>query len=148
MKRLFLILFASLSFSLFSQTNKVGLGIILGEPTGLSAKMWTSETNAFDASLAWSVNGRNDALHLHADFLKHKFGLIDVKKGKLPLYFGLGAKIVMANDPVIAVRIPLGISYIFSDAPLDAFLEIVPILNLIPSTEFEVDPAIGMRYYF
>jgi len=148
MKKIFFVLLSFLALNSFSQSSNFGLGLIIGEPTGLSAKYWTGESTAFDGSLAWSVNGRYDAIHLHADFLKHKFGLISVDKGQLPLYFGLGAKVVMANDPVIGIRIPLGISYIFDGTPLDAFFEIVPVLNLIPSTEFDVDGAIGLRYYF
>jgi hypothetical protein len=141
-KFVFILLFSSLIS--FSQTHKIGVGIIVGEPTGLSAKIWTTDKNAFDASLAWYY----DALYLHADFLKHSFGIIDVNKGQLPLYFGIGAKVVMANDPLIGLRIPLGASYIFSDAPLDIFFEVVPVLNIIPSTEFDVDAAAGIRYYF
>ncbi|MBN2486419.1 MAG: hypothetical protein JXB34_10640 [Bacteroidales bacterium] len=149
MKKLSPILSFFLSLNAFAQEGKFGLGIIVGEPTGLSAKVWTSQTNAFDAALAWRVNHRyGDALQLHASFLKHSFGLIDVEKGRLPFYFGIGAKVILANDPLVGVRIPLGISYIFADAPLDLFLEIVPVLNLIPSTDFDVDGGIGIRYYF
>lgn len=148
MKKLTFILFLFCTLSIFSQTDKIGVGIIVGEPTGISIKKWTSRTNAFDAALAWSVYHNYSALHLHADFLKHSFGIIDVNKGSLPLYFGIGAKVVMANNPVVGIRIPLGISYVFGDAPLDAFLELVPILNLIPSTDFEIEGGVGLRYYF
>jgi hypothetical protein len=148
MRKTFVILLFFIPVLTFSQNNKIGVGIIVGEPTGLSAKIWTTDKNAFDASLAWSVTGHYNALHLHADFLKHSFGIIDVNKGQLPLYFGIGAKVVMANDPLIGLRIPLGASYIFSDAPLDIFFEVVPVLNLIPSTVFDVDAAAGIRYYF
>jgi hypothetical protein len=148
MKKICFLIFALLAANTFAQDGKVGLGIILGEPTGLSAKIWTGKTTAFDAAAAWSFGTDNGSLHLHADFLKHKFGVLDVNKGQLPLYFGLGAKVVLANDPVIGVRVPLGISYIFADGTFDTFLEVVPVLNLIPSTDFDVDAAIGLRYYF
>lgn len=39
-----------------AQDHGFGMGIILGEPTGLSAKAWTSNDNAFDFALAWSFN--------------------------------------------------------------------------------------------
>ena len=35
----------------------VWLGIQLGEPTGLNAKLWTGRSNAFDFTLAWSFEG-------------------------------------------------------------------------------------------
>ena len=36
-----------------AQQRKFGLGVIIGEPTGLSAKLWTSSVNAFDFGLGW-----------------------------------------------------------------------------------------------
>ena len=48
----------------------LGLGIILGEPTGISFKSWLSTTTAFDMAAAWSFVDE-DALHLHGDYLVH-----------------------------------------------------------------------------
>ncbi len=38
-----------------AQERKFGLGVMIGEPTGFSAKLWTSNSNAFDFGLGWSV---------------------------------------------------------------------------------------------
>jgi hypothetical protein len=35
-----------------AQDHGFGMGIILGEPTGISAKLWTSRDNAFDFAAA------------------------------------------------------------------------------------------------
>lgn len=43
---LMLIIFGCLAGSSFGQNGDIGLGIILGEPTGLSAKLWTAKTTA------------------------------------------------------------------------------------------------------
>src|ERR1041384_2381931 len=40
-----------------AQERAFGLGVIVGEPTGLSAKLWTSSTNAFDFGLGRSIGG-------------------------------------------------------------------------------------------
>jgi len=48
----------------------------------------------------------------------------------------------------LAVRIPVGIDYLFSDAPVDIFLEVVPMLDLIPKTKFQFNAALGARYFF
>ena len=147
MKNILLIpAFLLFSISLFSQDSGFGLGVIVGEPTGLSAKMWTSERTAIDAGLAWSFIGAG-YLHLHADVLAHSFAL-DVDRGQLPLYIGLGGKILMANNPEVGVRVPLGIAYLFDAAPLDIFLEIVPVLDLIPATIFNLQGGAGIRFYF
>ncbi len=74
MKKTILIIFIVISaIGLFAQNSGLGVGMILGEPTGLSAKMWTGKMTAFDAAAAWSF-GDEGALHLHADMLFHNFG--------------------------------------------------------------------------
>jgi hypothetical protein len=124
-----------------------GLGIILGEPTGVSAKLWLTDRTAVDAAAAWSFSDEA-AFHLHADYLFHNFDLISVEKGKLPVHFGVGARVKFENKSKFGVRIPIGLTYIFDGAPFDLFVEVVPILDLIPDTEFEANAAIGARFFF
>lgn len=135
-----------LSLSVLSQSSGIGLGVIIGEPTGLSAKMWTSEKTALDAALAWSLVG-NGYIHLHADMLMHSFA-IEVDQGQLPVYFGIGAKLDLASNLGLGVRVPFGMAYLFESAPIDIFIELVPILNLIPATTFSIEGGIGIRYFF
>ena len=99
---------------------------------------------------AWSF-ADNAGLHLHADYLVHKFDLIPVEKGSLPFYFGIGGRIRFAEgngDDRIGIRIPVGLDYIFADAPLDIFLELVPILDLAPDTDLDFNGAVGIRFFF
>lgn len=131
-----------------AQDSGFGLGIILGEPTGLSGKLWIGNSVAVDGAAAWSF-GKKSALHLHADYLVHSFGLFGVEKGKLPLYYGIGGRIKFKDgDDKVGIRIPVGIDYLFANIPLDIFLEIVPLLDLTPSTEFALNAGIGIRYFF
>ena len=147
MKKLFLILLAcTVSLFVIGQDKGFGFGVILGEPTGLSAKLWTSQKTAVDAGAAWAlVNG--GFIRFHADALVHSYAL-DVDKGKLPLYLGVGGKIVLSDNLGIGVRIPFGIAYLFESAPLDIFLELVPTLELLPATGFGFEGGIGVRYFF
>ena len=139
-----------------AQDHGFGMGIILGEPTGLSAKAWTSNDNAFDFAIAWSFNNyhhdndyHNDGdVLLQADYVWHFFNTISVSSGKLPVYVGVGARVVLADDPSIGIRIPVGIDYLFANAPIDIFLELVPILDLSPATDFGIGGGIGIRYWF
>jgi len=43
---------------------------MLGEPTGVSIKSWFNRQSAFDIRAAWSLSGRNKAVHLHTDYLR------------------------------------------------------------------------------
>ncbi|MBN2174625.1 MAG: hypothetical protein JW731_10860 [Bacteroidales bacterium] len=146
-----LIIFISIALiysdSLFSQKSGFGLGIVIGEPTGISGKYWTSRTTALDGAVAWSFN-HSGSFYLHGDFLKHHFDVINISEGQMPLYYGIGAKVILADDGILGAHVPLGIAYLFEGAPLDIFLEIRPGLNLLPATEFDMSGGIGVRYYF
>jgi hypothetical protein len=141
---LFLLFFVSI---VNAQSSGPGLGIIVGEPTGISFKYWTGSTTAFDAALAWSFTDEG-AFHIHGDYLFHNMRLISVPDGMLPFYYGIGARIKTANDTKFGIRVPLGLAYLFQTAPIDIFLEIVPILDLTPKTNFAINAALGARYFF
>jgi hypothetical protein len=150
MKKIFgliILFFILIQFNTHAQDRGFGLGIILGEPTGVSGKLWTSGTNAFDFAAAWSFSGNGNLL-LQADYVWHIFRLIPVPEGKLPFYVGVGGRVVFSDDATIGVRVPLGLDYMFSNAPVDIFVELVPILNLAPSTDFDFNGGIGARYWF
>lgn len=129
--------------------DRVGLGIIVGEPTGVSLKIGRTGRNAIDFGFAWSLQDDND-LHIHGDWLYHDFDLISVERGSLPLYFGIGGRVKFREnrDDDIGVRFPVGLSYIFESSPFDVFLEVVPVLDLAPDTEFDFNAALGGRFFF
>ncbi len=136
-----------------AQGEGFGVGVIVGEPTGISFKAWQTPTTAIDAAVAWSFAGR-DAFHLHADYLIHNYRIIKLRRGKIPLYFGLGARLRLKdashtnNDINLGIRIPIGLAYLLPNSPLDLFLEVVPIMNLIPATELDLNAAFGVRFFF
>ena len=131
----------------FSQNKKIGAGIILGEPTGFSFKYWLTEKTALDAGLDWSFVDEN-AFQIQADYLIHNFNLFKFPEGKLPFYFGIGGRIKFSNDVKLGIRVPLGITWIFNDESFDVFFEAVPILDILPETDFTISAAIGGRYFF
>jgi hypothetical protein len=138
-----------------AEGGSFGLGIIIGDPTGLSAKLWTGNNTALDAAVAWSFlgndgnNNHNRVLHVHADLLFHNFSLFNVDRGRLPLYYGIGGRIKFHEDNNrIGIRIPVGLEYIFEGNNVDMFLEVVPLFDLTPETEFGFNGGIGIRYFF
>jgi len=143
---IFLAVFLSLN-SATAQESGFGIGIILGEPTGISLKNWLGANTALDFGIAWSFTN-NGSLHLHADYIIHNFNLFQVKKGKLSLYYGIGGRFKSEKKERFGVRAPVGLCYVPEKAPLDIFLEIAPLLDLAPATEFGLTGGIGIRYYF
>lgn len=133
-----------------SQQSGLGVGVMFGEPTGLSFKGWISERSAIDGGLGWSF-AHEGSVHIHVDYLYHFYNVFDTPR--LPLYIGVGGRIKLQNtknnsDMRLGVRIPFGISYQFAEAPLDIFFEIAPVLDLNPSTSGSVNGALGVRFYF
>jgi hypothetical protein len=129
--------------------NSMGVGVIIGEPTGICAVKNISDSNSLAAALAWSLDS-NSSLHLHADYLFHRNDLLP-----LPFYYGIGGRVKLVEDnnndetdAHIGLRIPLGVTYLFPDYPVDCFFEIVPLFDLLPGTDFDLNAAIGIRYYF
>jgi hypothetical protein len=144
-----------------AQQRKFGLGIIIGEPTGISAKLWTSSENAFDFGLGWSYGGdrigRNNyyydsgeqRVHFHMDYLWHSFTAIRSTE-RFPLYYGVGARLNTGAgyEDSFAVRGVFGIAWMPRTTPIDIFIELVPSLQLSYGTGFGIDAGVGIRYYF
>ena len=150
MKRSFGILIflaAVLPGLLSAQQKDFGVGAVLGEPAGVSVKKWLGVRTALDGALAWSF-ANEGAFHLHADYLVHNFSLIQVSEGKLPVYYGIGARIKSEQEFTVSARLPVGISYLFANSPIDIFFEVALLLDVVPSSKFGVNSGIGARYYF
>lgn len=132
----------------FSQDRGFGLGILLGEPTGMSMKGWVSSSTAIDAGVAWSFH-HEGSFHLHADYLFHSFDVFKTQD-KIPLYYGIGGRIKTGRnqDTRLGLRMVVGVDYLFQHAPFDIFVELAPILDLTPATEAQVNAGIGGRFWF
>lgn len=156
------ILLVSLPLMVTGQANaqgqndpgRFGLGIMIGEPTGITGKYWMSSRNALAGGIAWSYRGhpdrrgRTNNLHLHMDYQAHNFELFNVEQGMMGFYYGVGGRLRSGPNANIGVRIPLGLNYLFATNALEIYFEIVPILDLMPATELEGNGGIGLRYYF
>jgi hypothetical protein len=142
-----------------AQDHGFGIGIILGEPTGVSAKLWTSKINAFDFGLGVGLggdrikyNGRynnSGRVHFHMDYLWHSFNAISSSE-RFPLYYGIGGRFNTGGgyDGSFGVRGVFGIAWFPHATPIDVFVELVPVLQITPSTGFGIDAGLGIRYFF
>ena len=133
---------------------KRSVGLILGAPTGLSAKWWVKPSMAWDAAVGWDISG-DGFFYLHADYLLHNRDMIRkmdleaaVTEGDLLFYYGLGVRVEAGDDSRLGGRLPLGLEYFFADVPLEGFIEIGPLLDLLPKTAFRLQGGVGIRYLF
>jgi len=92
----------------------------------------------------------HDSFHLHGDYLWHAFDLVPVNYGKLPLYFGVGGRVKVPDEGEsrVGVRLPVGVSFLFQNAPVEVFAEIAPVVDVAPATQLRFNGGVGIRYYF
>lgn len=142
-----MVAFAASAPPAFCDWKGFGAGIILGEPTGITIKQWTARTTAIDVAAAWSLE-RDGAFHVHADYLIHSFRVFSPRKGSLPVYYGIGGRVLSQKKNRAGIRFPVGLAYLFDRTPLEIFFEIGPVLDLIPATDISIGAGLGVRYYF
>lgn len=147
-----------------AQTQKFGLGIVIGEPTGLSGKLWLNRDRAIDFGLSFSFS---DYVLIFSDYLFHYPGALGRSSTfttQLTPYVGIGGVLAYANERNyykdrhffgtrrdslgLGLRVPLGIEWVPGRPPLGVFVELVPGISLIPSTSGIFEGGIGIRYYF
>src|SRR3954462_2363907 len=56
--------------ALAQSNHDFGLGLIIGDPTGVTMKGFVTQDTAIDGAIGFAVLGGED-LHVHADFLWH-----------------------------------------------------------------------------
>ena len=147
----------------FEANKTFGLGLELGAPTGLTGKYFLSGDRALDFGVGtiYEYFDRS-GLHLYGDYLFHPVSLAANQVFELPLYIGIGGRLwsfdndrngVVDDAVAFGVRVPIGISFDFNTLPLDAFVQVVPVLDFFSgyaahSVYFDIDVSVGVRYWF
>jgi hypothetical protein len=133
-----------------------GLGVILGSPTGLSFKYVLSKHSAFSAHAGWSFIG-DKGIHLTGDY-QHLFPMVfETAEGTsisdLTPYIAFGGRFRFKeqegtedNEFHLGLRIGGGAEYLISRFGI--FAELVPVVNLVPSTDFDFEGGLGLLFYF
>ncbi len=154
----------------FSANKTFGLGLELGQPTGLTGKYFLSDSNALDFGVGYIYHNRwygEDGVHLYLDYLWHPFSLVSAQAFELPFFIGVGgrfwdfdycdARVCGYGGSAVGIRVPRGIAVDFNEVPLDIALNIVPTFDFISGdyydryrdrTHFGVDVSVAIRYWF
>jgi hypothetical protein len=136
----------------------VGLGILLGAPTGFSFAWRPGGRFMVDGGIAWSFSaipgGVSSYAQVHSDFC---LDLADLRTAEIPdmhfpvwvgvgprLHFGGGSGYEAFNA---AARIPFGMGFWHDKLPIEGFVELAPGIGVYPTTEFVMDAAIGVRFF-
>lgn len=130
------------------------IGVVLGDPTGLSGRTSLDGKHSLEGALAYS-SGSRSGLHLHATYLRDNARSFSIEgSGPIELYYGIGVRLITIDsgkhDGEIALgpRAPLGLLYNINDPNLELFGELSLALDIAPSTDVDLDVGIGVRYRF
>ena len=136
------LLFAGTVFAQ-SPAGNVGIGGQLGEPSGLTVKVYQEPDFAYEILAAWDLD---DFFFLNAHALFER----PVPNAPLRFYMGPGVLVGIREnasdgDFVIGVSGEFGLNY-FVDR-FEVFLHLTPRLGVIPDTSGDVGGGLGLRYY-
>jgi hypothetical protein len=147
-------------------SRKFGLGFVLGDPTGLSAKLWVGPTNALDFGLGFWGYGVNDPCFHNNNCSSYGYGggtfnadylwqsNIVRSTAQLDWHVGVGGRGVWRNGDcgdcfALAARAPIGLDLMFVNPSfLEIFFEIAPAFYIVPGFGFGIEGGLGVRFYF
>ena len=138
------------------EKGTLGVGIILGEPTGISGKLYLKDDQALQAALGFAFYG--GGIHVHVDYVFHPLILQDKPSFVLPFYVGPGVRVIDYRNGrdhaylAVGLRAVAGLLFDFKEVPLDAFIEVGGVLEYGFGDGHGGDIALnigaGARYYF
>lgn len=137
--------------------GSLGVGIVLGEPTGLAAKLYLDDDTAIQGALGFNFYG--SGVQANADFVLHPWIVQDRDVFVLPIYLGPGVRFIQydggrGGDSHLAagLRAVVGMLFDFKQVPLDVFLEVAGVLEYDFKEGAGFGGALnlgaGVRYYF
>ncbi len=155
----FIILFAGIkpAQAQFAPGGKeFGFGIIIGDPTGGTAKLWLTRDNALAFHLGASYFG---SPRIGVDYLWHfdafRSNIVNLYAGPGGVIgFGKGdgfwyrGRFVRVHDDVgIGGRAVFGINIVPVRTPLEIFVELGVLIAFVPDFGSAADAALGIRFY-
>jgi len=143
MKVILAILFTLLSQNSFS--DEFQLGVVLGTPTGVSAKFGLENNRAIDMALAYSLADEL-GLEFHADYLIENAHSFATHSGSpFELYYGIGIRAVSirrgehADEDAFGPRAPIGLTYKIGKPRVEFFGELALAFDLVPRTNLDLE---------
>lgn len=125
----------------------VGLGLQVGEPSGVTLQFYNPASLSWDFLAAWDVD---DFFFLNVHGLYHRrLG----QQHDVHLFYGPGAFIGVHDrgrgrddDVVVGISGTLGIGAMIER--FQVYGAVTPRLSVIPDTDGDVGAGVGVRYYF
>lgn len=146
-------LFAVFLMTSAAHAEDFAVGVILGDPSGLSAKMKYDAGHSLDGALAYS-SGKHSGMQFHVDYLWDRARSWGTTQGPLDMYYGLGGRLISYNDDrdksqiSIGPRGSIGLSFNVHNPNIELFGELAMVLDVAPSISADLDAGVGARIRF
>ena len=143
----------------------LGAGLIVGEPLGVSGKLYLGDRIAIDAAIGTAFVG--GGIQVHSDVLWHPLLITgsDDEDGSfvMPLFVGAGLRVLRHDrgrgadsDFHTGLRLVAGIVFDFKRNPLDVFVEVAGVIDYRSGggddehsgAGVDLNAGAGVRYYF
>lgn len=128
-----------------SPAGQVGIGGQIGDPSGVTIKLYQRPGLTYDMLAAWDLD---------QFFFLNAHALYERPIPDSPLRYFLGPGVILGfeegadgeNDVVIGISGQFGVNFFVEQ--FEVFLQLTPRLNVIPNTNGQIGGGIGLRYYF
>jgi hypothetical protein len=129
-------------------SSGISIGIVIGDPTGLSLKFWGIGQNS---ALQVNIGGGGFVvpanLSVSGSLLFHA---LLTRETPINGYLGVGALAGIRRDDeaVLGILVPLGLEFILSEVPLDLFIEVPPVIGFTTKRKplANLTLGIGLRF--
>ncbi len=131
---------------------RFGMGLVVGDPTGIDWKLWTTRRTALDGCVGWAF-GDAGFSRITLDYLWHSPLRIDT--GRLWFHYGIGGSMWLGHryrhtleSSGLGVRGVFGLERQFPRSPFSLYGEVAPTMNVTPVGWFDLQGGVGFRFYF
>jgi len=132
-------------------SSGISIGIVIGDPTGLSLKFWgIGQNSALQVNIGGGGFVAPADLSVSGSLLFHA---LLTRETPINGYLGVGALAGInqgrhGDGAVFGILVPLGLEFILSEVPLDIFMEVPPVIGFTTKGKplANLTFGIGLRY--
>jgi len=143
--------------SAFAEGKNLGLGLLVGQPTGITAMYSLNIHRAIDLTVSYDFSRNFDSFLFMGDYLFRKPESLRIDTVDFGWYWGIGLfyahfsfDVLFLNVDSFAMgpRFPVGLFYSFPTVPIEVFIEFGLGISVLPGIRFNPTGGIGGRFFF
>jgi hypothetical protein len=130
-----------------ARADVIGVGLFLGEPSGLDIKVDFKPRSSIEGLFGWTTfrDGRTNYGHL--TYL-YTLAVASGSSVVVPLRVGIGGALYNTDDAQFGARVPLELGIRFRRTPIEIYGEIALFMRITNDAGFDGQGGAGIRFYF